>query len=109
MSKPFALMVFAVVCASVYLFGFVNAWTTFRYYPLLGQFTTQDLPRSAGPAMSWFAWIAQGVAAGVVASVVALVVPRKLAERVWSGLIWAIPAALIVYTFYFEWHWFQGR
>ncbi len=109
MSKPFALAVFAVVFATMYLLGFINAWTTFRYYPLIGEFTTQDLPKTNGPAMSWFAWIAQGLAAGLVAALIALIVPRKLADKLWFGVIWFVPTLLIVYTFYFEWHWFQGK
>ena len=107
MSTSFALKVFTAVLSVVYIFGFVSGWTEFRFYPLTGELSMQDLPRSAGPAMGWYSWIAQGLVAALVAAAVALAVPKRWADQLWSGFTWLVPIAVILYTFYFEWHWFQ--
>lgn len=108
MSRSFPLIVFTAVFSVVYIAGFVNGWTLFRYYPLTGEISLQDLPRTSGPAMGWYAWIAQGFVVGLTAALIARIVPSKLAERVWSGFAWFVPFLVVLYTFYFEWHWFQG-
>lgn len=109
MRHPLALGAFAVVFSVVYLVGFLNGWIAFRYYPLDNTFSTVDLPRTAGPAMGWYAWIAQGFVAGLIAGLIAALIPRRVADRLWSG--WAAVGiiAVVVATFYYEWHWFQGQ
>ncbi len=109
MRTAFALAVFASVFASVYLASFVFGWTLFRYYPLLAEFSTQDLPRSAGPAMGWYAWIVQGFVAAAVAAPLALALPRRWTDRAWPGLGWFVSVLLILCTGYYELHWFQGN
>lgn len=109
MNRSFSLHVFTVVFAIVYLAGFMNGWTEWRYYPLGGEISTVDLPRAAGPAMGWYSWIAQGLAAGVVAYIVSLIVPKRIGDKLWSGVLWFAPTVLVLYTFYYEWHWFQGK
>jgi hypothetical protein len=92
----------------VYLACFINGWTLFRYYPLTGAFTTQDLPRAAGPAMGWYAWIAQGMVAALAATLMAYLLPARWTRRLWSGLGGTAVVLVIVYTFVVEWHWFQS-
>ena len=106
MSRGFTLGVFAVVFAAVYFYGFATGWTLFRYYPLTGELTTADLPRTAGPAMGWYAWIVQGFLVAALASLLTLLVPQRWRERAWSGLGWFGALVVTVYIFYFEWHWF---
>ncbi len=108
MKKTLALAVFTGVFAAVYLASFLNSWTWFRYYPLTGQFTMADLPRTAGPAMGWYAWIAQGVLAAAVATLLVLMLPRRWTDRAWAGLGGFLALLVAMYTFYVEWHWFQG-
>ena len=109
MKRGLALAVFGVVFAAVYFYSFATALTWFRYYPLTGDITTADLPRTAGPAMGWYAWIVQGFAAGLFAALLTLLIPPRLSERAWTGLGWFGALVIIVYTFYFEWHWFLGN
>ena len=109
MRRAFAPALFTLVFATVYLFSFINGWTLFRYYPLTGQLTTLDLPRTAGPAMGWYSWIAQGFVAALALSLLASLLPSKLTDRVWSGLGWFGCGLLVLYTFYVEWHWFLGN
>lgn len=109
MNRSFSLQVFTAVFAVVYIAAFVNGWTEWRFYPLTGEISMVDLPRSEGPAMGWYSWIVQSFAAGVVAYIVSLIVPKSIGDRLWSGVVWFVPAVLVVYTFYYEWHWFQGK
>ncbi|MBM3514027.1 MAG: hypothetical protein FJX59_09955 [Alphaproteobacteria bacterium] len=109
MRHPFALGVFAVVFSAVYLAGFLNGWITFRFYPLNNVISLDDLPRTAGPAMGWYAWIVQGFVAGLAAGLIAAAIPKRITDKLWSG--WAAVGVilLVAATFYFEWHWFQGQ
>lgn len=109
MKRAFPLTVFAVVFAAVYIICFVNGWTWLRYYPLTGEISTLDLPRTEGPAMGWYSWILQGFLAALAASVLALAVPQKLAQRIWPGIAWVGIVLISAYTFYYEWHWFRGE
>jgi hypothetical protein len=97
------------VFSAVYLASFLNGWIWFRYYPLTGTITTADLPRTAGPAMGWYAWIVQGFVAGLAAALIARLLPQRIAERLWSGWTAVGTIAVLAATFYFEWHWFQGQ
>lgn len=106
MSKMFPLAVFTGVFAFVYYACFVFGYTPVRYYPLLGEFTTQDLPRTAGPAMGWFTWIVVGAVAGLVAGLAAMVVPKNIGERLAMGLSWVVPIGVCVWILIVEWHWF---
>jgi hypothetical protein len=106
MKKALALAVFTGVFASVYLASFVNGWTLFRYYPLTGQITTEDLPRTAGPAMGWYAWIVQGLIAAALAALVVYALPRRATQRAWPGLGGLLALLVVIYIFYIEWHWF---
>ena len=108
MFRPASLAAFAAVFACVYLLGFANGWTSFRFYPLNNLLTFADLPRSAGPAMGWYAWIVQGLIAGLLAGMAVAVVPQRWSERFGAGIAAVIVAILIVTTFVIEWHWFQG-
>ena len=109
MRNPLALGVFAVVFAGVYLASFINGWTAFRFYPLSNTFTTADLPRTAGPAMGWSAWIVQGFLAGMVASLLALIIPTSWGKRLGSSWTAVGIIAVTAFMFYVEWHWFAGK
>lgn len=109
MRNPIALGLFAISFTAVYFASFMNGWALFRFYPLTNTFTTADLPRTAGPAMGWYAWIVQGFVAGVVASFLAHLIPKSWANRVWSGWTAAGIISVAAFMFYVEWHWFVGK
>jgi hypothetical protein len=109
MSKMFPLAVFTAVFAVVYYACFVFGYTPVRYYPLLNELSTQDLPRTAGPAMGWYTWIVVGAVAGLVAGLVALLVPKGASERLAMGLSWIAPIGVIIWIMIVEWHWFVGK
>lgn len=106
MSKMFPLAVFTSVFAFVYYACFVFGFTPVRYYPLLNELSTQDLPRTAGPAMGWFTWIVIGAVAGLIAGIAALVVPKNISERLAMGMSWTVPIGVCIWMLIVEWHWF---
>ncbi len=106
MNTSFALKVFAGVASIAYIAAFVHGYTPFRWYPLLGEASLDDLPRSAGPAMGWYSWIVVCSIAGAIAAIIALFIPKGLTERIGPTLGWVVPGLVILYTFYYEWHWF---
>ena len=106
MNRLFPLAVFATVFAVVYYGCFVFAFTPARFYPLIGEVSMQDLPRTAGPAMGWYTWIVIGSISALVASVVAYVVPKNAGEKFGAVLSWAAPLAVALWIRYVEKHWF---
>jgi hypothetical protein len=87
---------FAVVFSVVYVFAVEYNWALFSYAPATGAFAPLATPAAAGPTMYWYGWIATAaIAAGVVAAV-ASVLPESLAKRVWPGLSWAVPVAVLI-------------
>ncbi len=109
MNRPISLAAFAVVFAGVYLLGFINSWASFRFYPVNNLLTTADLPRTAGPAMGWYAWILQGFIAGLLAAGLTALIPLPWTKRAGPSVAAVAIGILIVMTFAVEWHWFQGR
>ena len=103
MSKYSSFLVFSIVASVVYVLAYDFGWQLFRYYPLVKEFHLDAQPKSAGPAMMYYGWMATAAIAGLV---VAAIVPKRLAARLWSGLAWAVPVALIAFTLFYEKHWF---
>jgi len=62
-----------------------------------------DLQNQLGPPILWYGWLAT---AGLVSAVVAVVVPRQVASRLWPGLAWAVPGAVILAILIYEKRWF---
>ena len=106
-TRLFPWIVFTGVFAFVYYACFVFAYTPVRFYPLTGEITTADLPRSAGPAMGWYTWIVIGFVAGSIAGLLAWLVPRSAGEKVWPHLSWIFPAAVAIWMLWVEKHWFM--
>lgn len=87
---------FAAVFSVVYVLAVENNWALFSYAPATGTFAPLVTPATAGPTMYWYGWIATAaIAAGFVAVLVSLV-PESLAKRVWPGLSWAVPVAVLI-------------
>jgi hypothetical protein len=98
------LKVFSILFGIVYIICFYYNWALIRYYPIPAQwFRQSQLPAQAGPAILWYAWMAQ---AFVISAAVALLVPRKLAERISANVVWAVPSLVILGIIVYERRWF---
>lgn len=96
--------VFSILFGIVYCLCFYYNWAVFRYYPLLEGFRLQSQPAStAGPAILWYAWLAQ---AFVITAGLTLLVPNKLAARVSPTVVWVMPLATVVGILVYEQRWF---
>ena len=100
--------VFSVVYGVAYLALFF--WSEryqsalFRYYPVLGEFSRENRSlETAGPAILWYSWL---LGAAIISLGVSFIVPRRWAERLGQGWIWAVPAALLVVILIYERRWF---
>ena len=104
MSRFGQVKIFSILFGIIYTALFYFNWAPFRYYPAMEKFTRETLPlEEGGPAILWYAWVIVGVA---ISAVIALLIPRKLAERLSTGLIWIVPAALLVAILIYEKRWF---
>jgi hypothetical protein len=98
------IKVFSILFGIVYTTCFYFNWALIRYYPIPAQWYRTSQPASeAGPAILWYAWLAQ---AFVISAVIAALVPRKLAARITANAVWAIPALLILAIIVYERRWF---
>jgi hypothetical protein len=96
--------IFSTLFSVLYTLAFYFNWQMFRYYPQLGEFHLDLLPpKTSGPPINWYGWIATAAAASALA---AFLVPRKAAERLPSSVCWIVPFAVVVVVFVYEKHWF---
>jgi len=105
--KVFSILFGVVYTLCFYLQGAYPLspwWAPFRYYPAIAEWHVErQPPETAGPAILWYAWLAE---AFVFSALVSVVVPRRLADRISAGSVWIIPAALIVVILVYERRWF---
>lgn len=104
MSRFFSARAFTLFFGIGYALTLIYNWALFRYYPLAGRFSLVDIPgRELGPAMSWYGWIAYALIIGLVGAVV---IPKKVADRIWIGVFWLLPLAMLAAGYYREQEWF---
>jgi hypothetical protein len=112
MSRFAQIKVFSTLYGAVYTLCFYfqslyptsQWWAPFRYYPSIEQWSITRLPpETAGPAILWYAWLAE---AFVFTLVLSLLVPRKLANKVPPGAVWAGPAVTVIAILVYERRWF---
>ena len=96
--KIFSLLFGAVYYACVYKVD----WALFYYYPETNAFYLRAHPDD-GPAVLWYGWMATSA---LVSIPLALIVPRRIADRLWNGLLWLVPIGTVVAIFIHESRWF---
>ena len=94
--------IFSMLFGIVYLTCFYMDWAPFRYYPDPRRFHLRITPQD-GPAILWYGWVA---AAAVVSAAIAVAVPRRLAERLSPGWVWAVPLVIVILLLLYERRWF---
>lgn len=87
---------FAAVFSVVYVLAVENNWALFSYAPATGTFAPLVTPAAAGPTMYWYGWIATAAIVAALVAVLVSLVPESLAKRVWPGLSWAVPVAVLI-------------
>ena len=95
-SYPVFTVIFAAVFSVVYVFAVEYNWALFSYAPATGTFAPLATPAAAGPTMYWYGWIATAASAAGAVAAIASFLPETLAKRVWPGLSWAVPVAVLI-------------
>lgn len=103
MNRHSSFRIFSMLFGVIYTACFYYNWAPFRYYPQLRAFHLSSQGPAAGPAVLWYGWV---VASAVASAAIAAVVPRQVADRLWHGWSWVVPAALIVGILVYEKRWF---
>jgi hypothetical protein len=98
MKLRFSPQVFAAAFALTYAVVFAFDRPMFRYYPLHGDFNWGNaVIKNAGPAMSWYGFMADSA---VVALIAAVIIPGALADRALRNRVWPIVAAVMLLVVY---------
>jgi hypothetical protein len=97
-------MLFGVAYTAFWLYSEFTKYAMFRYYPVLGRWSSVNLPlETAGPAILWYSWL---LGAAVVSIAAALIVPAGWAERLGRRWVWIVPTALLIGILVYERRWF---
>jgi hypothetical protein len=101
--------VFAVVYAVVYVVALEHNYALVTYHPVLNQFGLLVEEPKAEVAMYWYGWMATAGIAALAAGVIAALVPKSVAQRLWSGWSWVVPVAMMVVVGYIHRGYFTPR
>jgi hypothetical protein len=101
--------VFAVVYAVVYVVALEHNYALVTYHPVLNQFGLLVEEPKAEVAMYWYGWMATAGIAALAAGVIAALVPKNVAQRLWSGWSWVVPVAMMVVVGYIHRGYFTPR
>jgi hypothetical protein len=103
------LPVFSAAFAVLYLLAMYDNLALASYFPRLGQWlplTVTDLPRSAGPGMYWYGWLATSFLGAAAISALAFALPAQGIAKVARAAAWAIPLGVMVVLVYILRGWF---
>ena len=96
-------VIFSLLFSVVYTLCFYFNVALFKYYPLVGEFHIDSQPKTAGPPISWYGWLA---VAALVSLPIALIVPKAWGQRISPTAAWLIPALVLVAVLIYEKRWF---
>jgi hypothetical protein len=103
------LPVFSAAYALIYLVAMYDNLALVTYYPRLRQWfalTVTGLPKSAGPGMYWYGWIATALVGAAVVALLALAVPERPLARFMSVASWAAPLGVVFIIVFLLRGWF---
>lgn len=91
--------VFSAAFAVLYVACMHFNIAAFIYYPRLGEWHLQPLGRD-GPPMFFYGWLFNAFIGATLMALVAALVPKSIAEKVWTGWTWVICLVAIVISCY---------
>lgn len=89
-------VVFAVAYAVLYLFAIEYNLALFTYHPASAEFHWLVQPAADQPAMYWYGWIATSALGAAAIAFMITALPAAWTARVWPGLSWAVPLAVML-------------
>ena len=103
-----AVAVFALAFAAFYAVAYQYTLTPFTYFPAINRIAPGVVPGGpdVGPPMFWYGWIVAGLVIATAAGALAMLIPSRLSGRFWAVLVWAAPAAGMLYMTWAGRHWF---
>lgn len=103
------LPVFSAAYAVIYLVAMYENLALVTYYPRLKQWfalTVTGLPKSAGPGMYWYGWIATALVGAAAVALLALALPERPLARFMSVASWAAPLGVVLIIVFLLRGWF---
>ncbi len=103
------LPVFSAAYAVIYLVAMYENLALVTYYPRLQQWfalTVTGLPKSAGPGMYWYGWIATALVGAAIVALLALALPERPLARFMSIASWAAPLGVVLIIVFLLRGWF---
>jgi hypothetical protein len=94
-ANPAFAVVFAVVFAIAYTVCVDANYALFTYHPVLNEFGLGVQQPKEGPAMYWYGWMATAAIVAAAAGIVARLLPDSVTRRIWAGLVWLVPLAMM--------------
>ncbi len=91
--------VFGAAFAVIYAPALYYNWALFTYQPAMHEWDLGAVTRQ-GPPMFWYGILATSVIGAAIVAALAALVPESLARRVWPGLTWLVPVAVLIFIAY---------
>jgi hypothetical protein len=82
---------FGIIFAVVYAYVLYNDLPLATYHPRLGVWGWGRQASINGPAMYWYGLVLTGFVVAVPLTALLALVPEKIMDRMWSGLVWLVP------------------
>lgn len=91
--------VFSAAFAAIYGPALYYNWPVFTYQPATGEWNWGAVTKQ-GPPMFWYGILVTCFVGACAVAALAALVPQRVAQRVWSGLTWLVPVAVLVFIAY---------
>lgn len=104
-----AFPVFSAAFALIYVICMDNNLALVSYFPRPRTWywlTVTDLPKSAGPGMYWYGWLAVSALGAAAVAALALLAPARVVGRVAAPASWVVPLAAMVFLLVILRSWF---
>jgi hypothetical protein len=91
--------VFSAAFAAIYAPTMYYNWAVFTYQPATMEWDWGPVIKQ-GPPMFWYGWLVTSFVGACVVAALAALVPERIARRVWPGLTWLVPVAVLAFIAY---------